>query len=42
MHENFARHDDIKVGSERAFGIVFAVFFATVAAWPLLDAIPPR
>gem|GEM_PF-7115754 len=21
MHENFARHDDIKVGSERAFGV---------------------
>ncbi len=42
MHENLVRHDDIKVGSERAFGIVFAAFFAVVAAWPLLDGMSPR
>ena len=42
MHENFVRYDDIKVGSERVFGIVFAVFFAVVAAWPLLDGMSPR
>ena len=42
MHENFVRYDDIKVGSERAFGIVFAVFFAVVAAWPPLDGMSPR
>ena len=42
VHENFNRHDDIKVGSERAFGIVFAVFFAVVAVWPLLDGLAPR
>ncbi len=38
MHENFTRNDDIKVGSERAFRIVFAVFFCSrrrlaVAGW---------
>ena len=34
-HENFER-DDVRVGSERAFGIVFAVVFAIVALWPLI------
>jgi len=42
MHEDLNRHDEIKVGSERAFGIVFAVVFAVVAAWPLLSGMPPR
>ena len=42
MHEDLNRHEDIKVGSERAFGIVFAIVFAVVAAWPLLDSMPPR
>jgi hypothetical protein len=34
-HESFER-DDVRVGSERAFGIVFAVVFAIVALWPLI------
>jgi len=42
MHEDLNRHDEIKVGSERAFGIVFAVVFAVIAAWPLLGGMPPR
>lgn len=42
MHEDLNRHDEIKVGSERAFGVVFAVVFLVVAAWPLLNAMPPR
>jgi len=42
MHEDFNRHEDINAGSERAFGIVFAVVFAVVAAWPLLDGETPR
>ncbi len=42
MHEDLNRHDEIKVGSERAFGIVFAVVFAVIAAWPLLYGMPPR
>ena len=34
-HESFER-DDVRVGSERAFGIVFAAVFAIVALWPLI------
>ncbi len=36
MHESFEREDSIGPGSDRAFGLVFAVFFAIVAVWPLL------
>jgi len=28
-------HREIKVGSERGFGLVFAAVFAIIAAWPL-------
>jgi Saxitoxin biosynthesis operon protein SxtJ len=34
-HESFER-DDVKVGSERSFGIVFATVFALIALWPLI------
>ncbi|MBM3565043.1 MAG: hypothetical protein FJX42_02895 [Alphaproteobacteria bacterium] len=34
-HEQFDRPDDVKAGSERAFGIVFAVVFALIGLWPL-------
>ena len=34
-HESFER-DDVRVGSERSFGVVFAVVFAIVALWPLI------
>jgi hypothetical protein len=30
------RRDDIRVGSERSFGIVFCVVFALIAVWPLI------
>lgn len=42
MHEDLTRQDDIKVGSERGFGIVFAVVFLIVGLWPLLDGSTPR
>ncbi len=42
MHENLDRDEDITVGSEKSFGVVFAIFFAVVAAWPLLDGLPVR
>ena len=42
MHEDFDRHGDVKVGSERGFGVVFAVVFAVVALWPLMDGAPVR
>ena len=35
-------HGTIKVGSERGFGIVFAVVFAIVGLWPLLGGGEPR
>lgn len=42
MHEDLNRHDEITVGSERAFGVVFAVVFVVVALWPLLNGAAPR
>lgn len=42
MHENLNRREDIKAGSERGFGIVFAVVFVIVGCWPLLDGLMPR
>lgn len=29
-------HDDVKMGSERSFGLVFAAVFLVIALWPLL------
>jgi predicted membrane metal-binding protein len=37
LHEDFNRGDDVKAGSERGFGIVFAFVFALVGLWPLLE-----
>jgi len=37
FHEDFAHGDEVKAGSERGFGIVFAVVFAVVGLWPLGD-----
>ena len=34
-HENLARENEVEVGSERGFGIVFAVVFTIVGLWPL-------
>jgi len=36
FHENFERRGEVKGSSDRSFGIVFAVFFAIMALWPLL------
>jgi hypothetical protein len=41
-HENLARKDDVKSGSDRFFGVVFAIVFALIGLWPLLDAEPLR
>jgi len=32
----------VKPGSDRAFGVVFAVVFLLVALWPLFGGAPPR
>ncbi len=37
LHEDFARDDEVKAGTERAFGIVFAVVFTLIGLFPLLD-----
>ena len=34
-HELYRRRHDIKGSSDRAFGVVFAVFFTIVGLWPL-------
>jgi hypothetical protein len=37
FHAELGRQDqDVKLGSDRSFGIVFAVVFLIIAAWPLL------
>lgn len=42
LHESFDRAGDAQPGSERAFGFVFAGFFALVGLWPLLSGSGPR
>ncbi|MFQ5764937.1 MAG: SxtJ family membrane protein [Rhodospirillales bacterium] len=37
FHEDFGRGDGPKAGSERGFGTVFAMVFAVIGFWPLLD-----
>jgi len=41
-HEDLTREQRVEGSSDRAFGLVFAVLFFVVAAWPLLDAAAPR
>jgi len=41
-HEDFSREDTVKVGSEKGFGIVFAVVFTIIGLWPLIDGAPVR
>ena len=35
-HERLAADDDVRAGSDRSFGITFAVVFALIALFPLL------
>jgi len=42
MHENLARNDAVKQGSERQFGLVFAAVFAFIGLIPLVGGDPPR
>ena len=40
--EDFNRDDDVKVGSDRSFGFVFAAFFTIIGLWPLVGGHPMR
>lgn len=42
MHESLKDKEEVQVGSEKSFGIVFAVVFAIIALWPLIDGAPVR
>lgn len=42
FHEDFAARREIKAGSERALGIVFAVVLLLIGLWPLLGGAPVR
>ena len=33
MHENLDKEEEVKVSSDRSFGIVFTLVFLTVGAW---------
>jgi hypothetical protein len=39
---DYTHHEEIKMGSERSFGLVFFAFFILVAAFPLLSGEAPR
>ena len=41
-HERLSAAQDIQGSSDRSFGIVMAIVFAVIGAWPLLSEGPPR
>lgn len=41
-HEDLSREEHIEGSSDRSFGVVFAVVFAIIAAWPLWHGGPIR
>ena len=41
-HERLSAEDDVRAGSDRSFGITFAVVFALIALFPLLHGGSPR
>ncbi len=42
LHTDVDRPQAAKIGSERAFGLVFAALFFLVSLWPLLERASPR
>lgn len=42
MHEDLKRKNDVKMGSERGFGLVFAAVFAIIGLLPLVHDGPLR
>lgn len=41
-HEDYSREQEIVYGSDRSFGLVFAVAFALICLWPLREGGAPR
>lgn len=41
-HEDLTREQDVEGSSDRSFGVVFAVVFLLIAAWPLWHGESPR
>lgn len=41
-HEDLSRDQRVEGSSDRSFGLVFAVVFILIAAWPLLHGVAPR
>ena len=41
MHENFHNRNEVKVGSERSFGITFAAIFLIIGSFPLISGESP-
>jgi len=40
LHENFTPTDDVKIGSNRTFGVVFTVVFSIIGLFPLWNSEP--
>ena len=38
IHENLTKQDEVKRGSDKSFGLIFAVVFALLGFWLLLSA----
>lgn len=41
-HERLSADKEVKLGSDRSFGLVFTVVFAVIGAFPLIHGLPPR
>ena len=41
-HEDYAREQEVEGSSDRSFGLVFAIVFLLIGAWPLLYGELPR
>ena len=41
-HESFERRPEVRPGSERGFGLVFATVFTVIGLWPLIGGAPIR
>jgi len=42
FHERLTTREKFHIGSNRAFGLVFAVVFAAIGLWPMMAGAPPR